>query len=167
MKRMLAALLVVLLTLPALCGAAEAEHGETDAFTYRLGGPTCLSGDVLPANSNMYPATGSTRLVQRGDALYPEGAGDVRITAGIHHPLAHYILDLKEIAEGDTRYIFLGSPEGDPLLQVRFTATGNGIRAELWQAGKKESVGILPASARQARFFFTESGVFSLYARGE
>ena len=126
-----------------------------------------LSGDVLPANSNMYPATGSTRLVQRGDALYPEGAGDVRITAGIHHPLAHYILDLKEIAEGDTRYIFLGSPEGDPLLQVRFTATGNGIRAELWQAGKKESVGILPASARQARFFFTESGVFSLYARGE
>ena len=124
-----------------------------------------LSGDVLAAHSNMYPATGEASLVQRKDALYPDRPGDVRVTAGIHHPLANYIIDLQDIAPGDCRYVFLGMPEGVPSLQVRFTAEKDGLHAELRQGGRTDPIGVIPEGTREARFFFTGSGQLYLYAR--
>ena len=113
----------------------------------------------------MYPATGEASLVQRKDALYPDRPGDVRVTAGIHHPLANYIIDLQDIAPGDCRYVFLGTPEGVPSLQVRFTAEKDGLHAELRQGGRTDPIGVIPEGTREARFFFTGSGQLYLYAR--
>ena len=124
-----------------------------------------LSGDVLAAHSNMYPASGAVSLVQRGDALYPERPGEVRVTAGIHHPLANYVVDLNGIAPEDSRYVFFAPLEGDPVLKVRFTAGKDGLCAELLQAGRTELIGTVPSTAREARFFFTESGRFYLYSK--
>ena len=55
---------------PPLYGAAEAAEGENTAFTYRLGGPTCLSGDVLPAYTSGHALREGELLLFGDMAIY-------------------------------------------------------------------------------------------------
>ena len=44
--------------------------------------------------------------------IYPEGGSGAAILAGIHHPLANYLMPLDAIADGDSRYLYIGSQDG-------------------------------------------------------
>ena len=120
-----------------------------------------LKGDVLVPNSNMYPAFGSSELVQLDNALFPKTPGEAYVISGIHQPRCNYVMDLSGIQAGDTRYLYIGGKDGVKTIRVLFKNTGSAISISCESGGRVYSVGDVPSSARKARIFM--AGLSVLY----
>lgn len=122
-----------------------------------------LKGEVLIKNSNMYPAFGSSKLVQVDEALVPETPGEAYVISGIHQPECNYLMDISGIQAGDTRYLYIGGKDGNAAMRVLFKNTGSGISISCESGGKVYPVGEAPSNAYKARLFITDAAVLYVF----
>ena len=100
------------------------------AFQDILLGKIDLEYDITTPRGNVYPSIVGPSLIYDGGCLkLPAGdRNDAAILAGIHHPLANYIMPLDGIADGDSRYLYIGSKEGECAAKVIATRIASNIR---------------------------------------
>lgn len=85
------------------------------AFQDLLLGCIDLQYDITAPHGNVYPRIGKTdSLRYDGGCLFPvsESQKEASVLAGIHHPLANYLMPLDHISDGESRYLYLGTGEG-------------------------------------------------------
>ena len=82
-----------------------------------------LSCTVFMKHGNLYPVkdkTGDVKYSQVGTSLSVEGKGSLSLLGGSHLPSAEYVIDLSDMAAGETRYLKIGTLSSD-LADIRFT----------------------------------------------
>jgi hypothetical protein len=124
-----------------------------------------LKGEVLIKNSNMYPAFGSSKLVQKDDALFPETPGEAYVVSGVHQPECNYVMDMSGIQSGDTRYLYIGSKDGEKAMRVLFKNTGSAISISCESGGETVPVGEAPSDIVEARVFMTDAAVLYVFVK--
>lgn len=102
-----------------------------------------LEYDITAPKGNLYPAlpvTAAAPSILRYDKgrIYPEGGSGAAILAGIHHPLANYLMPIDAIADGDSRYLYIGSQDGH--CAARVIAQRKGPDIEVRFEGSEGSV---------------------------
>lgn len=88
-----------------------------------------LSCSIFLKNSNMYPVkdkVGDVKYSQRGAGILVEGKGSLSLMAGSHLPCAEYVIDLKDMSEGEVRYLKIGTMFSD-VADIRFTLDGDNL----------------------------------------
>jgi len=101
------------------------------AFEDLLLGRIDLQYDITAPSGNVYPPIGRTDSLRYDcGRLFPTsaGIGDAAILAGIHHPLANYLMSLDCIADGESRYLYFGSLNGERAARVLATRWSDEIR---------------------------------------
>ena len=107
------------------------------AFRDILLGRIDLQYDITVPNGNVYPAVGESKALRydAGRLFTDKGTA---VLGGIHHPLANYIMPLDGIADGDGRYLYIGTKEGE--CSARVVASRDGDRIEVKFEGSGDSV---------------------------
>ena len=116
------------------------------AFQDLLLGRINLEYNILSTRGNVYPAIGEIdSLRYEGGRLFPvtESKGDAAVLSGIHHPLANYLMPLDSIANGDSRYLYLGSKNGTCEARVVAKRIGNKIEVAFESRGETTVLGSL------------------------
>ena len=88
-----------------------------------------MSCSIFLKNSNMYPVkdkVGDVKYSQRGAGILVEGKGSLSLMAGSHLPCAEYVIDLKDMSEGEVRYLKIGTMFSD-VADIRFTLDGDNL----------------------------------------
>ena len=83
-----------------------------------------LSCTIFMKHGNLYPLkdkTGDVKFFQKGSCLSVEGNGCVSLLGGSHLPSAEYVIDLKDMSAGETRYLKIGTMSYDAA-EIRFTS---------------------------------------------
>ena len=96
-----------------------------------------LSCAIFLKNSNMYPIKdkmGDVRYSQRGAGVLVEGKGSLSLLAGCHLPQAEYVIDLKDLSDGEARYLKIGTMSSD-VADIRFSVDGGHL---VIKSGSKE-----------------------------
>lgn len=107
------------------------------AFEDILLGRIDLEYDITAPSGNVYPSVGKTKTLRYDKGLLlvqPAGKGDATVIGGMHHPLANYLLPLDGIADGDSRYVYIGSKDGE--CEARIAATRSGERIDITFEGR-------------------------------
>ena len=82
-----------------------------------------LSCTIFMKNGNLYPIkdkTGNVKYHQTGYSLAVEGLGSLSLLGGSHLPSAEYVIDLKDLAPGEVRYLKIGTMDSD-VADIRFS----------------------------------------------
>lgn len=114
------------------------------AFNDILLGRIDLQYDITAPRGNVYPSVGAVRTLKYDSGrLMPvtQTKGDAVVIGGIHHPLSNYIMQLDGIADGDSRYVFLGSKEGACRARIVATRVSDKIRVTFEGSGEAEMIG--------------------------
>ena len=114
------------------------------AFEDLLLGRIDLQYDITAPNGNVYPSVGKVGTLKYDEGLIrpvTDRKDDAAVIGGIHHPLSNYLLPLDGIADGDSRYVFIGSKEGRQA--ARFTAprVADEIRVTYQGGGEAAQIG--------------------------
>ena len=88
-----------------------------------------LSCQIFMKYGNLYPfkdLTGDVQYSQKGPGLYVEGKGCVSLLGGSHLPSAEYVIDLNNMAAGETRYLKIGTMSSD-VADIRFAEDADSL----------------------------------------
>ena len=113
-----------------------------------------LSMPALAPHGNRYPCViGQVR--QCGRELRTEG--EACVLGGTHQAMANYLLPLTQIAEGDSRYLYIGNAEGKAHYKVLATRRATDIEITLQDASTQEGkpVCTVPTDTPYVRLAFT------------
>ncbi|GEM_PF-3157855 len=101
--------------------------------------------DVTRPRGNVYPNIGQVDSLQYSEGRlipFTEQKGEAAILAGIHHPLANYQVPLDDIAEGESRFLYLGSRDGHCAARVIATRiSADQIQVSYQGSGEALSLG--------------------------
>lgn len=114
------------------------------AFHDLLLGKIDLEYNILSTRGNVYPSIGKAdSLRYESGCLFPvsDKQEDATILSGIHHPLANYLMPLNGIADGDSRYLYIGSKEGICTARILATRKGDAIEVTFEAKGKTTVLG--------------------------
>ena len=121
-----------------------------------------LSCELFLKNGNMYPVkdkTGDVKYCQTGAGVLVEGKGSLSLLAGSHLPLAEYVIDLKDMSDGEVRYLKIGTMSSD-LADIRFAVDGSHL---VIRSGSKELLRV-DASVNKIRVILKGRNAFFIDA---
>lgn len=106
-----------------------------------------LSCVIFLKNGNMYPVKdkiGNVKYSQIGTGLVVEGKGSLSLLAGSHLPSAEYVIDLKDMSDGEVRYLKIGTMSSD-VVDIRFTKEDGRL---VIKSGAKELLRVDPSISK-------------------
>ena len=121
-----------------------------------------LSCQIFIKHGNLYPLkdkTGSVKYGQKGCSLHVEGEGSVSLLGGSHLPSAEYVIDLKNMEAGETRYLKVGTMSSD-VADIRFTLDGGSL---VIKSGSRELLRV-DASVNKIRVLFKDRTAYFIDA---
>lgn len=117
------------------------------AFNDILLGRIDLQYDITAPNGNVYPSVGTVKKLEyHSGRLRPvtDAKGDAAVICGIHHPTANYLMPLDGIADGDSRYVYIGSKDGGRAARVLATRVADEIKVTFEGCGEPSVIGSFP-----------------------
>ena len=124
-----------------------------------------LSCQIFIKHGNLYPLkdkTGSVKYGQKGCSLHVEGEGCVSLLGGSHLPSAEYVIDLKNMEAGETRYLKVGTTSSD-VADIRFTLDGGSL---VIKSGSRELLRV-DASVNKIRVILKDRTAYFIDATGQ
>ena len=124
-----------------------------------------LSCQIFIKHGNLYPLkdkTGSVKYGQKGSRLHVEGEGCVSLLGGSHLPSAEYVIDLKNMEAGETRYLKVGTTSSD-VADIRFTLDGGSL---VIKSGSRELLRV-DASVNKIRVILKDRTAYFIDATGQ
>ena len=113
-----------------------------------------LSLPALAPNGNRYPCV-KGQVCQYGSEL--RTTGEACVLGGTHQAMANYVMPLTQIAEGDSRYLYIGNATGEAHYKVLATRRATDIEITLQgsSSGEETPVCTVPTDTPYVRLAFT------------